>query len=220
MKNIKRVIVTSGGTREWIDPVRYISNASSGKMGFSIALEFLKLDLEVIYIRGNVSDKYAFLEGAKNINIESTLDLLDSIKKEFIESTLLVMAAAPADFRPIQKSNQKIKKKSDEAFQLVLEQNPDILASLKEWIHQKQFKYCELVGFAAETHDLEKNAQEKLKRKGLKYIIANQILEDSGFGENDTSIKIYSKNGEELVIHDMSKEFIAKEIVSFLEKNL
>lgn len=220
MKKINKIIVTAGGTREWIDPVRYISNASSGKMGFNIAKEFLKLNKELVYIRGNVSDAYSSLLGAKNISVESTNDMLENILKEFTDGTLLLMAAAPADFKPNQTMTEKIKKQSSDNFTLTLSQNPDILKTLHETIQANQWEDCVLIGFAAETNDVEKNAKEKLKRKGLRFIIANQITSNSGFGENPSGIKIFSEKGLEYEIFDSPKETIAKEIVSFLRNKL
>ncbi len=220
MKKINKIIVTAGGTREWIDPVRYISNASTGKMGYCIAKEFLQTDKEIIYIRGNVSDSYKSVEKAKNIAVETTEDLLENILKEFTNGTLLIMAAAPADFKPVEKSEIKIKKQNSQEFILVLKSNPDILKTLNEKIQENHWENCVLVGFAAETHDLEKNAREKLKQKGLKFIIANPITSNSGFGETKSSIKIFSQNGLEYQVFNSPKEIIAQEIVKFLEKKL
>ncbi|MCX7997374.1 MAG: phosphopantothenoylcysteine decarboxylase [Leptospiraceae bacterium] len=220
MRHFKKIIVTAGGTREWIDPVRFISNASTGKMGYSIASELVKQNYPVVYIHGSVSDKYSYLDGAKNISVETTLDLLNAILSEFEDETLLIMAAAPADFKPKSPSNSKIKKKENSSLILELEPNPDILKTLKQHRIDKQLNSSVLIGFAAETNDLEQNAKEKLLKKGLKYIIANPIKEDSGFGEKNTSIKIFSNNGIELEINYESKYIVAQKIIEFLSQRL
>jgi phosphopantothenoylcysteine decarboxylase/phosphopantothenate--cysteine ligase len=195
MQRFKKIIVTAGGTREWIDPVRFISNASSGKMGYSIAFELVKQNHPVVYIHGSVSEKYSFINGAKNISIESTVDLKEAILSEFEHHTLLIMAAAPADFKPKNPSHVKIKKKEQSSLILELEPNPDILQTVNGYIQDKGLQGCELIGFAAETHNLEKNAEEKLRKKNLKFIIANPIGVNSGFGEKKTNIKNHQKNG-------------------------
>ncbi len=216
--NFKKVIVTSGPTREWIDPVRFISNASSGKMGFHIAKELLNWNENLVYIHGNVSDKYAKLESAKNISVESTAEMLESIESELVDSTLLVMAAAPADFRPKHLAEQKIKKDSTETFSIELEKNPDILSLINERIHSKKYSEVALVGFAAETENLDKNAIQKLERKGLDFIIGNYVNKNKkGFGDIETTVKIFSKDGMQMLIENETKEVIAKKISDFLK---
>lgn len=220
MRQFKKIIVTAGGTREWIDPVRFISNASTGKMGYSIAFELVKQSYPVVYISGSVSEKYNYLENAKNIKIETTSQLLEVILAELENNTLVIMAAAPADFKPKNPSNSKIKKHENTSLILELEPNPDILQTANQYIKENGLKGCELIGFAAETQDLEQNAKEKLIKKNLKYIIANPIQENSGFGEKKTNIKIFSREGIELEINLESKEVIAQKIIEFLSKRL
>jgi len=216
--NFKKVIVTSGPTKEWIDPVRYISNASSGKMGFLIANEIQKWIQNVTYIYGGVQEKYSQFTLGKKIKIETTIDLLNAILAEIENDTLVIMAAAPADFRPLTSSDTKIKKSSSDNLILELTQNPDVLKSLKNHINEKNYSNTKLVGFAAETNDLELNAKSKLERKGLEFIIGNYVGKNSGFGEVNSGVKIYSKTGLELEIIDKPKEIISKEIVYFLKE--
>ena len=100
MNQFKKAIISSGPTREWIDPVRYISNASSGKMGFSITKEILAWIPNVVYVHGNVSEKYASIDGVKSVYAETTIAMRDALLQELEDNTLVIMAAAPADFKP------------------------------------------------------------------------------------------------------------------------
>lgn len=216
----KKAIVSSGPTREWIDPVRYISNASSGKMGFNIAREILKWIPNLSYVHGNVSDKYARLEGAKNVYAETTLALRDALLNELENDTLVIMAAAPADFRPIMTAENKIKKEATLGLMIELEKNPDILMALNAYLKDKNYNSSVLIGFAAETENLEENALGKLERKGLKFIIGNYVGKSTtGFGEVDSTIRIFSKLGMVKEIANQPKEILAKGISDFLKEN-
>lgn len=216
----KKAIVSSGPTREWIDPVRYISNASSGKMGFNIAREILKWIPNLSYVHGNVSEKYANVEGAKNVYAETTLALRDALLNELENDTLVIMAAAPADFRPIMTAENKIKKEATVGLMIELEKNPDILMALNASIKDKNYNSSVLIGFAAETEKLEENALGKLERKGLKFIIGNYVgKSNAGFGEVDSTIRIFSKQGMVKEIVNQPKEILAKGISDFLKEN-
>lgn len=216
----KKAIITSGPTREWIDPVRYISNASSGKMGFYITKEILGWIPNVVYLHGNVSDKYAAVQGAKNVYAETTVAMRDLLLQELEEDTIVVMAAAPADFRPKTAAENKIKKESSGDLIIELEKNPDILMALNSHLKEKNFINSALIGFAAETEKLEEHALGKLERKGLKYIIGNYVGKSSGFGEGESSIRIFSRSGLAKEITDQPKEVLAREIVEFLKQNI
>jgi phosphopantothenoylcysteine decarboxylase/phosphopantothenate--cysteine ligase len=211
-----KVIVTSGPTREWIDPVRYISNASSGKMGFHIAQHVLKQIPNLVYIHGGVKERYEKVDGAKCVAIETTIQLRDAMISELEENTLVIMAAAPADFRPLQTAEQKIKKKSSDGFSLELTQNPDVLASIHQLVLERKYKNTKLVGFAAETENLEENAISKLQRKGLSFIIGNYVGLEKGFGEGNSGIHIYSEKGMVKELLNTPKDVLASEIVDFL----
>ncbi|XDD54864.1 phosphopantothenoylcysteine decarboxylase [Leptospira sp. WS4.C2] len=217
----KRVIVTSGPTREWIDPVRYISNASSGKMGYEIAKSFLLYPVEVIYIHGNTLERYTNVPGAKlNIEVETTIQLRDAVLSQITNDSLLVMAAAPADFRPIMTAEHKIKKeKTSEGTRgllLELEENPDVLQQVTEYVAEHKIENSIRVGFAAETRELEKYAKDKLTRKGLHFIVGNYVGAGKGFGEVDSSVRIFSAKGLEKEIGPLPKEKIAEALVQFL----
>jgi phosphopantothenoylcysteine decarboxylase/phosphopantothenate--cysteine ligase len=211
----KKAIVTSGGTREWIDPVRYISNASSGKMGFHLAENISNWIDDTVYIYGNVLEKYANFHG-RSKSVETTIDMLNAILEEISQDTLIVMAAAPADFKPQEYSETKIKK-TDQEYLIKLINNPDILHTISQIIEEKTISGVHRVGFAAETNDLESNAMKKISNKKLDYIIGNTVGRNIGFGENESSIKIFSSNGLEAQFESLTKEVLAKEIVIFLK---
>ncbi|MDF3819988.1 phosphopantothenoylcysteine decarboxylase [Leptospira sp. 96542] len=217
----KRVIITSGPTREWIDPVRYISNASSGKMGFEIANCFLTYPTEVVYIHGNTLEKYANIKPpGKNITVETTIQLRDAVLSQITNDSLLIMAAAPADFRPIMTAEHKIKKEHSsfgtKGLLLELEENPDILKQVSQYVFENKIQNSVRIGFAAETENLESNATAKLTKKGLDYIVGNYVGLNKGFGEVDSIIRIFSSLGLEKEIGPMPKEALAFELVQFL----
>jgi phosphopantothenate---cysteine ligase (CTP) len=211
----KKAIVTSGGTREWIDPVRYISNASSGKMGFHLAENISNWIEDTVYIYGNVLEKYANFQGRRK-SVETTIDMLNAILEEISQDTLIVMAAAPADFKPQEYSETKIKKTNQE-YLIKLSNNPDILHTISQFIEEKKISGVHRVGFAAETNDLESNAMKKISNKKLDYIIGNTVGRNIGFGEKESSVKIFSSNGLEAQFESLSKEVLANEIVLYLK---
>ena len=189
----KRVLVTAGPTIEDIDPVRFISNRSSGKMGYAVAEAALARGADVTLISGPVS--ISCPEGVKIINVRSTQDMLDACLKVYEDIDVVIKAAAPADFCMGNKSEHKIKKKDDEDnLKLVLKKTPDILASLGA-IKEERL----LVGFAAETREPEKYAREKMRRKNLDIIVANNVAA-SGAGFNcDTNIITIIKAKDEAI---------------------
>lgn len=219
-QKINRVIVTSGPTREWIDPVRYISNASSGKMGYEIAKAFLGSVNEVVYIFGNTQERYSFLEGAsQNVSVETTIQLRDAVLNSISDNSLLIMAAAPADFRPIMTAEHKIKKDKSspgkKGLLLELEENPDVLLQVSEHVKENKILNSIRVGFAAETQNLESNANDKLIRKGLHFIIGNYVGVGKGFGEVNSTVKIFNHSGLIKEVGPLTKDQIASEIVLF-----
>ncbi|MCB1157403.1 MAG: phosphopantothenoylcysteine decarboxylase [Leptospiraceae bacterium] len=215
----KKAIITAGPTREWIDPVRFLSNASSGKMGFCIASEIAHWVEHTVYIHGAVEEKFQNPVVSKKIFAESTLSMQSAIFSELEDSCLIIMAAAPADFRPLGVSENKIKKSGKENIEIHLCSNPDILMSLSEEIQKRSLKDVVKIGFAAETENLEENAIGKLRRKGLQFIIGNYVSRrEKGFGDIDTSITIFSNEGSVLTISSSSKEDVAREISLFLKE--
>ncbi len=183
----KRVIVTAGPTREPIDPVRYITNHSSGKMGIEIATRAKQRGADVILVHGAVTAQLP--SNIECVRVDTTQDMLNELQKRFDSCDVLIKAAAPADFRPKSQSRSKIKKDSGDLV-LELTQNPDILLTLA-----KQKEHQIMVGFAAETDDVINHAKEKLTRKSLDMLVANDItIKGAGFS-GDTNIITVIKPG-------------------------
>lgn len=184
----KRVLVTAGPTREAIDPVRYITNRSSGKMGYAIAEAAAERGADVTLISGPVSLRTP--AGVKRVDIVSSDELCDSVIECFPGCDILVMAAAPADFTPAEFSSEKIKKDGDN-LTLNLRATRDILKTIAPLKSNQK-----VMGFAAETHNVENNAIEKLKRKKLDFIAANDVTaEGAGFGTDTNIITLYGADG-------------------------
>ena len=175
-----RVLVTAGATREYIDPVRFITNRSSGKMGYAIAEAAVQRGAEVRLISGTATVPIPV--GIETQHVETTLEMYDALLQAFSETDIVIMAGAPADYRPSEFTPHKIKK-TTETLTLPLERNPDIAQALGE---QKTNQI--LVCFAAETNDLLENAKKKLIRKNCDFIVANDILAEGAGFEVDTNI--------------------------------
>lgn len=237
---LRKIIITSGPTKEWIDPVRYISNSSSGKMGYQIAISAMKVfsgnssqrskdesEMEIVYISGGTLDEYKTVANqdprisVRNVSVETTLDLLSAVVSEIQNDCLLVMASAPADYRIANPSLQKIKKipKSNE-LNLILIENPDILKTVAERKKELELKNFFALGFSAETENLEENALGKLERKGLDWIAANLVGKSIGFGEVDSTIYLYGKSGKRWTIGPLPKDRIAHELVQIIQNSI
>ena len=175
-----RVLVTAGATREYIDPVRFITNRSSGKMGYAIAEAAAQRGAEVHLISGTAT--VSAPAGIEIQHVETTLEMHDAVLQAFKETDIVIMAGAPADYRPSEFTPHKIKKTA-EVLTLPLERNPDIAQTLGE---QKTVQT--LVCFAAETNDILENAKKKLIRKNCDLIVANDILAEGAGFEVDTNI--------------------------------
>ena len=203
-----KVLVTAAGTYEPIDPVRYIGNRSSGKMGYAIAEAAKKRGAEVILVSG--PSALTPPEGVEFIGVESAAEMRDAVMEHFSEADMIIKAAAVADYRVRNASDQKIKK-NDEELTLVLEKNPDILKELGEKKRTGQI----LVGFAAETQNLLEYAKAKLEKKNLDMIVANDVSrKDAGFNTDTNVVKLLYRNGtiEELPI--MTKHKLADELLN------
>ncbi len=203
----KKIIVTAGGTRESIDPVRFIGNRSSGKMGIAIADSAHSMGADVILISTIPCEKkYQVIE------VETAEELQEVIEVEFDKADALIMAAAVSDYRPIKISKQKIKKKNED-ITIDLIKNPDILEILGRTKRETQI----IIGFSAESEDIEKNAKEKLQKKKIDLIVANDItIPDLGFGSDENAVTILSKDGQKEVIQRQPKTVIAKHICNRL----
>lgn len=206
------ILVTAAGTREPIDPVRYIGNRSSGKMGYAIAEAARDLGANVTLISG--PSALPPLAGVNFFKVESARDMRRLVLENFPESQIVIKAAAVADYRVKNVADHKIKK-NDEELTLVLEKNPDILKELG----QKKQKGQVLVGFAAETQNLIQYAQSKLEKKNLDMIVANDVSKpQAGFNVDTNLIKLLKRDGsiEELPL--MSKKDLAYIILNHVMK--
>lgn len=203
----KRALVTAGPTYEAIDPVRFIGNHSSGKMGFAIAEELAALGASVVLITGPTSLKLNHSD-IKRIDVSSAEEMLEAALKNFIETEISVLSAAVADYRPKQMSKNKIKKDGSE-FLLELIKTPDILATLGK---EKQAGQI-LVGFALETDHEEENAILKLKKKNLDFIVLNSLRDEGAAFQNDSNkITIIDSELKKEVFELKPKTEVAKDI--------
>lgn len=209
----KKFVITSGPTIEKIDPVRFLSNHSSGKMGYSLAKAAAKRGADVVLISGPTSLEKPKVK--KVINIESTQDMFDAVKAEFDSCDVLIKAAAPADFKPKIYCEEKIKKDSEEDLcSLELGHNPDI-AKYFGSIKKDQI----LVGFAAESQNEIEYAKGKLKKKNLDMIVANNIKREGAGFKSDTNIaSIIDADGKVNSLEKMTKEELAEEILNKIVK--
>lgn len=208
----KKVMVTAGPTYEAIDPVRFIGNHSSGKMGFALADELARLGADVTLIAGPTAQKVA--QTLKRIDVVSAEDMFKACKDIFDETDITVMCAAVADYRPKTVSKQKIKKQ-DSDLSLELEKTIDILASLGKKKKPDQI----LVGFALETNDEENYAKGKLEKKNLDLIILNSLNDQgAGFKSDTNKITIFNKALDRTVYEMKSKTEVAKDICQVILK--
>ncbi len=211
--NGKKFVITSGGTIEEIDPVRYISNYSSGKMGLALADVAKNLGADVTLITTcNVERKYNI------VKVKSAQEMKNAVEAEFESADCIIMAAAVADYRVKERASQKMKKTADDEITLTLVKNPDIL---KELCLKKQNKIANtdeelplIIGFCAESENLIANAKEKIAKKGCDYLIANDISrKDIGFSSDFNEVTILDKNGGMKKLEKADKKTIAKEIL-------
>ena len=206
----KKVVVTAGPTIVPIDPVRILTNRSSGKMGYSIAEEARDRGAEVVLISGPTSLRKP--NGIKVIDIKTNEDMFNAIKNEFKDADIVIKSAAVADYKAKNYSSEKIKKTGDD-LNLIFERDRDILKTLGD-MKENQI----LVGFAAESSNLKENAKGKLERKNLDYIVANDISKsETGFASDENKVTIISKSGEEVSLEKMSKREVAKNIFDIIK---
>jgi phosphopantothenoylcysteine decarboxylase/phosphopantothenate--cysteine ligase len=209
----KHFLVTAGGTREELDPVRYITNRSSGKMGYAFAQALLEQGASVDLIS---TVDLPVPVGANVIPVKSAESMLWALQDRFDEATGVVMAAAVADYRPAHIADQKIKKESGAPLILKLVENPDVIASLGKF---KQHQY--IVAFAAETNDLIAHAQVKLQKKNADMLIANDVSQhDAGFGVDTNRVTILKPGVANEVLALDSKINVAREIVRRMAADL
>lgn len=209
----QRVLITAAGTREPIDPVRYIGNRSSGKMGYALAAAAAKRGAEVILVSGPAS--LPVPAGVTIKRVETAAQMQAAVLAEFDTVNIVIKAAAVADYRPELMAEQKIKKTGD-TLTINLVKNPDILLDLG-----KRKKQQLLIGFAAETQDLITHAQEKLLKKNLDMIVANDVtLPGAGFNVDTNIVRIIHKNGDIEALPQLSKQQIAEILIDKISKML
>lgn len=209
----KKVLVTAGPTHEALDPVRFIGNHSSGKMGFALAEQFLREGAEVILVSGPVN---IHLEhpNLRLIRVKSAREMAAAVEEEWSNCQIGVFAAAVADYRPKEVHEQKIKKEKEDNLILELVKNPDILA----WAGQHKKADQLLVGFALETQDLEANAAKKLAAKNLDLIVMNTLQDEGvGFGLETNRIRILDKRNKFETFELKSKTDVARDIINYLK---
>ena len=203
----RKVLITAGATRERMDPVRYLTNDSSGKMGFAIAEAARDRGAEVTLIKGNTTAPVP--TGIRIVEIESAQDLLRVMKKAVPGQDIVIQAAAVADYRPVQVSKAKIKKKAGEPITLQLTENPDIAKA----IGGIKKKHQTFVGFAAETDHVKKNAEAKLSAKNLDLIVANDVTRPgAGFNADTNIVTLITRDSSE-DLPMMSKRKVAEAIL-------
>jgi phosphopantothenoylcysteine decarboxylase/phosphopantothenate--cysteine ligase len=209
----KRVLVTAGATVERIDPVRYLTNDSSGKMGTAIAAAARDLGAEVLLIAGKMQAAYP--EGVSIVQAESAQNMFDAVMEHMDDMDVIIKAAAVADYRPVQVSPTKIKK-SEASLQLTLEKTPDILQAVGE---RKKGQF--VVGFAAETHEIKQHALDKLQRKRCDLLVVNDVTQaGAGFGTDTNIVTIYGADGTEISLPLLSKQEVAHRLLQMVAERL
>lgn len=202
-----RVLVTAAGTREPIDPVRYVGNRSSGKMGYAVAQMAAERGADVLLISG--PSALAAPPNVRVVNVETTNEMLEACLAAYGDVDIVIKAAAVADYRPRDVADQKIKKKTDDALTVVMDKNPDILKTLGSKKEQQV-----LVGFAAETQNLLANAREKVVKKNLDMIVANDVTAaGAGFNSDTNIVKFLFANGDVRELEQMPKVDVANKIL-------
>ncbi len=205
-----RILITAGGTREYIDPVRFISNASSGRMGYALARAALKEGHKVTLIAAPTAQKPPGT--AKLVNVETAAQMFEAVKKQFSRCDCLIMAAAVADYTPAHPARTKIRK-TGEPLTVKLKPTTDIL----KWAGKHKKKNQIVIGFALEDRNVRERAEKKLEEKKLSMIIANT---SAAIGAEKSTVQIKMPGGEWLKLPKASKAVIAGKIVSMAESLL
>jgi len=211
-----RILITAGGTREYIDPVRFISNASSGKMGYALARAALKAGHKVTLVTAPTSQKPP--SEAKLVNVETAAQMFEAVKKHFVRCDCLIMAAAVADYTPVHPAGTKIKK-SSKSMSIKLKSTADIL----KWAGKQKQLNCQrakekrkiVVGFALEDKAVRVRAEKKLKDKNLDMIVANT---PAAIGADKSNVQIKIPNSSWLKIQNATKSATANKIIRLVEK--
>lgn len=212
LKN-KKILITAGATREFIDPVRFISNASSGKMGFAIAKACILRGADVTIICGNTTEKYPMF--ANIIKISSANEMFEKVEKIYKNFDIIFKVAAVGDFTPKTYFEEKIKKENTENNIINLDKTKDIL----KYIGENKQKNQIICGFSMETENLIENSTKKLINKNLDYIIANNLKTEGAGFESDTNVATIISKNESMCFEKLTKFELANEILNFIKKN-
>ena len=205
----KKILITAGPTYEKIDPVRFIGNFSTGKMGFALAEECATRGAEVLLIAGPTS-LTATHPNIKRVDVESALEMYNASISAFPDKDIAILSAAVADYRPTDVQDKKMKRRDNEDITIRLTPNPDIAATLGKMKSKKQ----QIIGFALETNNEESNAIKKIEKKNFNYIVLNSLNDSgAGFGHDTNKITIISKEGDKRSFNLKSKKEVAKDII-------
>ena len=212
-----KILVTAGPTREPIDPVRFLSNRSSGKMGYAIARAALDAGHEAVLVSGPVALDAP--EGARLVSVTTSDEMYEAVHAWVAWADVCVLCAAVADFKPARVESQKIKKENRASLVLELVPTRDILRSLRDHEPKEGHHKPVIVGFAAETHSLADNARRKLREKGCALVIANDVSQPKiGFESDENELVLFFASGEERTLSLAKKEVLARELIKiFLE---
>jgi len=206
----ERLVVSAGPTREALDPVRYLSNHSSGKMGCAVARVAARRGAEVVLVHGPMA--VAPPSGVRCVAVSSALDMQQALAREFTAATTLVMCAAVSDFRPKQAAPRKLKRRTAGLEAIAVVQNPDIVRGLAR---RKRGQI--VIGFAAETHDTEREARRKLREKGLDLVVANDVTAaGAGFEADTNAVRLIDRFGLDEQLPVMPKDEVAGHILDWL----
>lgn len=208
-----KVIVSAGPTQEAIDPVRYITNHSTGKMGYELSKAAVRRGADVTLVSGKTS--LPQVRFAENISVTSAQDMFDVFKSRFKGYDIIIKAAAVADYKPSHASDEKIKKKDDD-MNIELTRNPDIIKYMGENRRDGQF----ICGFSMETQNMIENSRAKINKKNIDMIVANNLKQAGADFGTDTNIVTIITNDEMLQLEKMSKEGVSNEILTFILKRL
>ncbi|HSG41359.1 MAG TPA: bifunctional phosphopantothenoylcysteine decarboxylase/phosphopantothenate--cysteine ligase CoaBC [Thermoanaerobaculia bacterium] len=210
----RTVLVTAGPTHEPIDPVRFVGNRSSGRMGFALAAEAARRGARVVLVAGPVA--LTTPPGVQRVDVVTARDMERAVREHAPEADLIVMAAAVADFRPRQSAASKIKKEKGGLAVLEMEENPDILAGLRAVAPR-----AVLVGFAAETEELERNALAKLERKGADFLVANDVSRsDIAFEREENEVTVFRREGPPVFLSRRPKSELAPSLFDLFAATL
>ncbi|WP_193070480.1 bifunctional phosphopantothenoylcysteine decarboxylase/phosphopantothenate--cysteine ligase CoaBC [Brevibacterium sp. FME37] len=217
----KHLVISAGGTREPLDPVRYLGNRSSGKQGVALARAAARVGAHVDLVAANIDSGLLsdLPDSVRITTVESTLELQTQMHASQADADAVIMAAAVADYRPAERTDSKMKKSGDEGMTLQLIQNPDVLVGLVESRRQPQI----IIGFAAETGDSHHSALDyakaKFRRKGVDLLVFNNVSGDRAFGQDDNAVQILTADGDDVVagteIHG-SKDDVSEKVIEAL----